>query len=110
MDKIFKATNESNKPKQQKIPSYSSSSKFQSSEDNLKGRNLANDAISSERKKGFFQNYVFDTYKHQSYFLTSTEEIMEKIHDALWPFHPDNQPEALKADYEKFCHKMSITT
>jgi len=30
----------------------------------LKGRNLANEAISSEKKKTLFQTYVFDSYKY----------------------------------------------
>jgi len=33
---------------------------------------------------------VFDAYKHQSFFMASTQDIQEKLIDALWPFHPDN--------------------
>ena len=32
----------------------------------------------------------------------------EKVWDALWPFHPDNQPEGLVMDYEALCKKVGV--
>jgi hypothetical protein len=41
--------------------------------------------------------------------MTSTNEIKEKLIDALWPFHPDNQPEQLVSDYNAFLKKVGAT-
>ena len=76
---------------------------------NLEGRNLASEAISSdkyEKKKTMFQKYVFDSYKHQHFFQTTTEEIQDKITDALWPFYPENMPKEIVTEYDAFCKKM----
>mmetsp|Transcript_3361 Transcript_3361/g.5621 ORF Transcript_3361/g.5621 Transcript_3361/m.5621 type:complete len:188 (+) Transcript_3361:209-772(+) len=74
---------------------------------NLRGRNLGAEAISSERKKSFFQSYVFDSYKYQIYFNVNTNEIKQKVIDALWPFHPDTQPSGISEDYEVFLEKLA---
>lgn len=53
-----------------------------------------------------FQQYIFDSYKYQVYFNISTSEIRDKITDALWPFHPDSQPEGLVTDYDKLLKQI----
>lgn len=119
---IFKATAAGGKPapiqfgsssgtpitKNYDPPSYTASEN--STGNNLMGRNLANESISSEtyeKKKTLFQKYIFDSYKYQCYFQSSTSEIKEKINDALWPFHPDSQPEDLVKDFENFKSKVT---
>lgn len=67
---------------------------------------MASEAISSEKKKTLFQRYVFDSYKYQVYFNTSTLEILDKLKNALWPFHPESQPEELAMDYKAFCKRV----
>lgn len=47
-------------------------------------------SISSERPRNLFQRFVFDPYKYQTYFDTTTDEILKKLVDALWPFIPEN--------------------
>lgn len=42
--------------------------------------------------------------------MITTSELLDKVYDALWPFHPDNQPEALVADYEVLKQKLSKST
>ena len=42
--------------------------------------------------------------------MASTSEIMEKVYDSLWPFHPDHQPEALVTDFEAFKGKVFKST
>lgn len=34
--------------------------------------------------------------------------MKEKISDAMWPFHPENQPEGLVIDYLDFCKKLGF--
>ena len=69
---------------------------------------MANESIGSgQRKQTMFQRYVFDTYKYQVYFNASTDEILGKLMDGLWPFHPDNQPEKLVNDFAKFKDKLA---
>ena len=69
-DSIFTATNDGQavKPKTKPLStqSYSSSSvpSYGEPDDNLKGRNLGSESISSDRKKTYFQRYVFDSYKY----------------------------------------------
>jgi len=70
--------------------SYDSQQSTQNTEDALRGRNLASEAISSEKKRTLFQRYVFDSYKYQAYFNTSTLEILEKLSNAMWPFYPES--------------------
>lgn len=77
-------------------------------ENNLKGRNLATEAISSERKRTFFQRYVFDAYNYQQYFVATTNEIISKVTDGLWPFDPKNQPDELVVDFQNFLTKQNI--
>ena len=89
-----------------KTGSYGSKQTNQKTEDALKGRNLANEAISSERKKTLFQRYIFDSYKYQIYFNTSTSEITSKLLNALWPFYPEDQPDELVIEYKAFCKKV----
>ena len=67
---------------------------------------MASESLSSEKKLNLFQRYIFNTYKYQSLFNINTKEMKEKIGDALWPFHPENQPEGLIEDYEAFCKKL----
>lgn len=62
----------------------------QTSEDSVEGRNLGAEAMTNERIKTIFERYIFDSYKYQVYFNASTNEIAEKLFDAIWPFHPDN--------------------
>jgi len=95
-DSIFTATNDGQalkpKPKPLSTQSYAAVSVptyGEVGEDHLKGRNLGAESISSDRKKTYFQRYVFDSYKYQSYFNASTRDIIEKMKDAMWPFHPD---------------------
>ena len=94
-DSIFTATNDGQavqpKSKPLSTQSYTTASvpSYGEADDNLKGRNLGSEAISSDRKKTYFQRYVFDSYKYQSYFNASTRDIIEKMNDAMWPFHPD---------------------
>lgn len=40
-----------------------------------KKRDFKNDNISSERERSFFERYVFDTYKYQSFFDTNTKNV-----------------------------------
>ena len=89
-----------------KFGTYDSKQSQKKTDDALKGRNLANEAISSDRKKTLFQRYVFDSYKYQIYFNTTTNEITSKLLNALWPFHPDDQPEELVIDYKSFCRTV----
>ena len=49
---------------------------------------------------------MFDSYNYQSYFNTSTKEITSKLLNAMWPFHPDDQPEELVLDYKSFLKKV----
>lgn len=56
----------------------------------MKKRDFKNDSISSETSKTFTQKYIFDINKYTVYFETNTNEIKEKIIDALWPFFPEN--------------------
>lgn len=59
-------------------------------DNNLSGRNLAKEAYGSDmRKKTFIQKYIFDMYNHQQHFMVSTNEVFEKLLDALWPFNPE---------------------
>ena len=94
-DSIFTATNNGQavkpKPKPLSTQSYTTNSvpSYGETNDTLKGRNLGAESISSDRKKTYFQRYVFDSYKYQSYFNASTRDIIEKTYDAMWPFHPD---------------------
>ena len=34
--------------------------------------------------------------------------MKEKVSDALWPFHPDNQPEGIVDDYLALCKKVGV--
>jgi hypothetical protein len=70
-DSIFTATNDGQAVKAKSKPlstqSYGASSNVPSygePDDNLKGRNLGSESISSDRKKTYFQRYVFDSYKY----------------------------------------------
>ena len=47
-------------------------------------------SMSSERSRTFFEKYIFDALKYQVFFDTNTEEIKNKLIDALWPFIPEN--------------------
>ena len=38
--------------------------------------------------------------------MATTSEIKEKVTMALWPFHPNGQPEELVTDYLAFKNKM----
>ena len=49
---------------------------------------------------------MFNAYKHQASFNVSTKEMLEKIYDGLWPFHPDNQPEGIIIEYNAFKKKF----
>ena len=53
-----------------------------------------------------FQKYIFDAYKYQKNFDVNTEEIVDKLYDAFWPFQPENQPEGVVKEYEAFCKKL----
>lgn len=70
---------------------------------------MAAESISSERKQTYFQRYIFDAYKYQDYFNASTQDILEKVQDGLWPFHPDTQPEALVLEYNGLCKQLFPT-
>jgi len=35
-----------------------------------------------------FERYIFDVNKYTRYFNASSEEITEKLLDAMWPFLP----------------------
>ena len=50
---------------------------------------------------------MFDSYKYTSYFNVSTNEIKEKVLDALWPFHPDTQPDGIVNDYKQLLKKLN---
>ena len=52
-----------------------------------------------------FQRWIFDSYKYQVYFNASTSEITEKLFDAVWPFHPETQPEGVVLEYNELCKK-----
>jgi len=87
-DSIFTATNNGQavKPKPKPLSTQSYTSNIPSygvADDTLKGRNLGAESISSDRKKTYFQRYVFDSYKYQSYFNASTRDIIEKTYDAI---------------------------
>jgi|TARA_B110000285_G_C15065254_1_gene584736 hypothetical protein len=49
---------------------------------------------------------VFNAYKHQASFNISTKEMLEKIMDGLWPFHPETQPEGIVVEYNAFKKKF----
>lgn len=56
--------------------------------------------MSSERSRTFFEKYIFDAMKYQVFFDTNTEEIKNKLIDALWPFIPENQHHLIENDAE----------
>jgi len=60
-------------------------------------------SISSDdqKPKNLFQRLVFDPYKYQSYFDTSTDDIKNRLIDALWPFFPENQHHLVENDAEQ---------
>ncbi len=66
-----------------------------------KKRDYKSDNISSEKSRTFFEKWVFDPFKYQTYFDTNTEEIMNKLLDALWPFFPENQHHLIENDAEQ---------
>lgn len=55
-----------------------------------KQRDYKTDNISSEKSRTMFEKFVFDPLKYQVHFDTNTEEIKNKLIDALWPFLPEN--------------------
>ena len=54
-----------------------------------------------QKPKNLFQRFIFDPYKHQAYFDTSTEDIKRSLIDALWPFIPENQHHLVENDAEQ---------
>ena len=54
-----------------------------------------------QKPKNLFQRFIFDPYKHQTYFDTSTEDIKRSLIDALWPFIPENQHHLVENDAEQ---------
>ncbi len=64
-------------------------------------RKKAVQSISSERPKTLVQRFIFDPYKYQSFFDTNTQEIKNKLIDALWPFIPENQHHLIENDAEQ---------
>ena len=65
-----------------------------------KKRDLKNDNLSSERERTFWERFLFDPYKYQVYFDTNTQNVQDKLVDALWPFIPENQLYLQKNDAE----------
>lgn len=66
-----------------------------------KARDYKKDNLSSERAKNMFERYIFDIYKYQSFFDTTTDDIHNKLLDALWPFFPANQHHLIANDAEQ---------
>ena len=61
---------------------------------------MKNTSSTNERPKNLFQKYIFDPFKYQTYFDTTTDEIQHKLIDALWPFIPENQHHLIENDAE----------
>ena len=46
-------------------------------------------------QKSWFQRWIFDFTTYSYMFETTTDVMLLKLQDALWPFRPENQPKEL---------------